>query len=91
MSRFNRKKRGWKSLKIKSNGGITDLIDNAIKEAWYITDKEYDTICDKLTDDELNLFLSEYPTFSEKKILLNLVDKYIDIQSYRDDQLDRLL
>ena len=67
------------------------MFDNAIKENWYITDNEYDRLCELFTDEELDLFINESPTFSQKRQLLKIVDKYIDLQDYRNDQLDRLL
>ena len=91
MTRFERKKRGLESLKIKSSGGMFDLFDNAIKETWYITDEEYDTLCGCLLDDELDIFVSESLSFSQKRLLLNLIDKYINPVDYRDNQIDRLL
>ena len=91
MSRFDRKKRGWNLLNVKLRGGLTDLMDNVIKETWYINDEEFDLLCTRLTDEELGLFLSESPTFSQKRILLNLIDRYIDMQIHRDNQLDKLL
>ena len=91
MSRFKRKQRDYTLLKIKSKGGLPDLFDNVIKELWYITDYEYDLILEKMSDEEMDLFLTENPTFTQKRYLLNLVDKYIDLQEYRDSQLSRLV
>lgn len=40
VSRCKRKFRPYEDLKIKSSGGIFDLLDNAIKEVYRITDAE---------------------------------------------------
>ena len=57
---------------------LTDAFDDAIKSAWYINDEEYDYICEKATDEELDLFLGGDGGFSNMKKALATVDNLID-------------
>lgn len=95
MSRFDRKKRGEEALKLKSNVkgriGLNELFDDTIKGTWYLTDDEYDTICLKMTDEELDVFLEDKKTFTQKKFVLNAIDKYIDLGEYRDEKIKTIL
>jgi hypothetical protein len=65
--------------------GLFDLMDNWIKEAYNITDEEYDYICDHATDEELHNFLladingNKPVTFSEKRIALGIRNKYLNL------------
>ena len=77
LSRSSRRNRTCSELGIKSKGGMTDLFDNAIKEVYRINDDEYDYLAEKLTDEEMNLFLSEKLIFSEKKQLLSILEQHL--------------
>lgn len=73
------KRKNRTDILYKSTGGITDLFDNAIKQTYYISDDEYDYICENATDEELDMFvLGQNPTFSEVKQSLLVVDKYVE-------------
>ena len=76
MSRTQRKLRT--DIVFKGCGGLTDAFDYAIKSAWYINDEEYDYICEKATDEELDLFLGGDGGFSNMKKALATVDNLID-------------
>ena len=84
MSRFERKKRGVECLKLKQQGRISfgDLADNAIKELFYVTDEEYDLICDKTTDEELDCIVDIVSfvevSISDIKRALTIIDKIIN-------------
>lgn len=91
MSRFNRKKRPIETLKLKNKGGLNDLLDNDIKGRWYINDEEFNTLCKKMSDSEMDIFLENRLTFSQKRFLLNMVDRYINLTEYRDDKLTDIL
>ena len=78
-SRLDRKKNPPIIL-MKNRGGITDLFDNAIKEAFIITDAEYDILAEMLSQDEMDLFLYETYTYSEGKKLFTTFNKYLDIE-----------
>ena len=54
-----------------------DLFDNAIKEAYRITDDEYDYLAENLTDGEMSYFVSEKLSFGEKKECLRIVQKHL--------------
>jgi hypothetical protein len=77
MSRIDR--RNWLESDIgyKSSGGIFDLFDNGIKSIYRINDDEFDHLCGVMTDDELNLFVNENPTFAEKRKMIELLNKHI--------------
>lgn len=77
MSRISR--RNWlnKDIGYKSSGGMFDLFDNMLKTIYRINDDEYDHLCEVMTDDELNLFITENPTFAEKRKMIGLLNKYV--------------
>lgn len=66
------------------SGGLTDLFDGAIYTLYNITSDELDVICEKATDDELDLFVSSMgtidtsSTFSEKRKGLEIRNKYVE-------------
>jgi len=91
MSRLSRRNRTNSDCGIKKSGGLTDLFDNVIKSAWRITDKEYDSILEKMTDEEMSLFLTEKPTFEEKRRMIILVERLLSLSEYRDDQIKKIL
>ena len=70
-------------VKIKGAGGVTDLIDDMIKQAYNITDDEYDFIAGETSDEDLNIFLDGLgdfkttSTFTEKRRALEVRNKYI--------------
>lgn len=76
-SRISR--RNWTQDKfgILNSGGLTTLFDNHIKAAYRITDEEYDCMAEKMTDDEMGVFVTEKPTFSQKREMINLLNKYV--------------
>jgi hypothetical protein len=58
---------------------------------WYITDQEYDMILNKMTDDEMSLFLTEKPTFTEKRKMIILVEKLLDLSEFREEQINKII
>ena len=91
MSRLLRRYRTDKECGIKKSGGLTDLFDNVIKSAWRINDEEYDSILEKMTDEEMDLFLTENPTFEEKKKMIILVERLLNLSEYRDSQIKKII
>ena len=79
MSRFLRKNRTNSECGIKTSGGVTDLFDNTIKSVWRINDQEYDSILEKMTDEEMDLFIKENPTFYEKRKIIILVERLLNL------------
>lgn len=77
MSRIDR--RDWlnKDIGYKSSGGLFDLFDNQIKTIYRINDDEYDHLCEVMSNDESQLFVTENPTFTEKRKMIELLNKYI--------------
>lgn len=77
MSRINR--RNWTEEKIgyKEKGGVFDLFDNMFKSVLRITDTEMDKLALECSDEELKLAVTEQLTFTEKRELINLLNKYI--------------
>ena len=78
MSRINRKNWTNKDIGYLNKGGVFDMFDNLIKSNLRINDDELDFICINATDDELGLITIEKPKFSEKKQIINLLNKYIN-------------
>ena len=74
-------RRNWTEEEIGyvSNGGMFDLFDNSIKEIYRINDDEYDYICEHASDEELDLMVKQDHTFTEKKELINIIDKYVKV------------
>ena len=91
MSRLSRKNRTNTDCNIRNSGGITDLFDNTIKSIWRINDTEYDFILDKMTDTEMELFISEKPTFTQKRQMLRLVERLLDLPNYRQEKIKNIL
>lgn len=77
MKRLERAKRTCEDLGILSKGGMFYIFDNIIKETFRINDDEYDFICNKATCEELNFFIIERPNFSEKRVVLSILNKYL--------------
>jgi hypothetical protein len=77
MSRLARKNRTAKELGILSQGGFLDAIDNEVKETLRINDKEYDYLCEVATDEELSLVTNDSFTYSEKRDLIEMLNKHL--------------
>ncbi len=78
MSRIDRKHWLNKDMGIKSKGGLLDVFDNQIKAAYRINDDEFDYLCEVMDDEESNIFVTENPTFAEKRKMIELLNKHID-------------
>lgn len=77
MSRFLRKKRPEYVLNIHGIG-IFDLVDNEIKQTFYITDAEYDYLTEKMIDAEIdNLLIDRQSSFGKKRKCLEMINKYL--------------
>ena len=67
-------------VKLKSSGGLTDLIDNVIKTGLNITDAEFDFIVETAPEDDLDSLLAVFdqkPTFSELRKALQVRNRYL--------------
>jgi hypothetical protein len=78
MSRINRKNWSEEKLGLVDKGGMLDLFDNAIKGSYRITDKEYDEMCVKMSEEEIEIFTNPENTFTTGRLLIGLLNKYID-------------
>lgn len=67
-----------KDIKLVTSGGIFDLFDNLVKSALNITDKEYDYLCESMTDEECIAIVGAAHTFSEKRKILQIRNKYLE-------------
>jgi hypothetical protein len=76
MIRLDRKL-GFTSNELMGGSGIGGLIDATIMETFRITDEEYDYLCEHMTDEEMNLFISDSLSFSDKRKLVIMLDVYI--------------
>lgn len=65
-------------IEYKGCGGIFDAYDDAVKGSWYINDVEYDYICEKATDKEMDLFCGGNGKFSDLKKALKVIDNLLD-------------
>jgi len=75
MTRFERKNRT--DINYKGCGGITDALDDMIKQLWRINDDEYDYLCENLTDGELCTIIPEFKSISQIKDAINITNKYL--------------
>ena len=75
MTRFERKNR--MDINYKGCGGITDALDDMIKQLWRINDDEYDYLCENLTDGELCTIIPEFKSISQIKDAINITNKYL--------------
>jgi hypothetical protein len=87
LSRSTRK--GWKPEEYRERGsGIFAMFDYAIKEHYRINDEEYNYIAEKLTEDELDLFISNGISFSERRQQMEIRKKYL--REFYLSQLEKL-
>lgn len=77
MTRLERRNWTQDQIGIKSQGGLFDFFDNAIKEIYRITDDEYDHLCSVMTDEETQLLVTENMTYAQKKQILTLLKKHV--------------
>jgi len=75
MTRFERKNRT--DINYKGCGGITDALDDMIKQLWRINDDEYDYLCENLTNGELCTIIPEFKSISQIKDAINITNKYL--------------
>lgn len=77
MSRIDR--RNWLNPDMNTSflGGIFDYADRVIKSTYRINDDEYNHLCGVMTNEEMDIFLTERPTFSQKRKMINLLNKHI--------------
>lgn len=87
MSRLSRKNR---DLNL-SGRGLLDLMDNYLKKLWRIDDIELDRIFTKMSDEDFEFFIQDGYTFTEKRKLVLLIEKYISPDNFRDEQISRIL
>lgn len=78
MSRITR--RNWTSqdMGLKGSGGLTDLFDNAVKGGLRINDAEYDLLCEKLSDEEMEFLIPTSGTgFTQRRRIIEILNRYI--------------
>lgn len=76
MTRFERRNRT--DIEFKGCGGITDLFDDAIKEAWRINDEEYDYLCEFTDDINCPLYIDKGMSISELKAKIKEVNELLE-------------
>lgn len=80
-TRLERKNRT--DIVFKGSGGLTDAFDDAFKYLWRINDEEFDYISETLTDEEIQLIVSDFETISDIKIALNIINNCLN---YKNEQ-----
>lgn len=75
-------------IEFKTQGGLFDLFDNEIKEAYNITDAEYDYIAENMTDEMSSFLLGCGMISSDKNITFTMIreglmirNKYLSLMS----------
>lgn len=78
MSRIDR--RNWTAGNIgyKSSGGLMDIFDNSVKIIFRIDDKEFDLLAESMTDEEVDLMMTEAQSFAERRKMIQILNKYIN-------------
>ena len=76
MIRLDRKV-GFMSNELMGGTGISGLLDSTIMETFRITDEEYDYLCEHMTNKEMDLFISGGLSFSDRRMLVIMIDGYI--------------
>jgi hypothetical protein len=75
-------------IQFKNKGGITDIFDDYVKGLYNITDEEYDFLAEKMSHEEMDIFVSVFngsnTTFSEKRKALEIRNKYL--KQYNDER-----
>jgi hypothetical protein len=77
MTRLERSSWTEEMIGIKNSGGISALFDNYFKTNMRITDKEYDYICEIVTDEEMEVLAQERLSFSEKRRLMVFLKRHV--------------
>jgi hypothetical protein len=80
MGRINRRLWTNEQIGYKYKGGLADLLDNAIKSAFRINDEEYNLLCEKATEKELNTIILDEKefTFKRGREAIQILNKYIN-------------
>jgi hypothetical protein len=78
MGRLGRKKWTNKDMGYIPQRSISSLIDNMFKSMYRINEEEYDRITEIATDEEISLLLEENPSFSHKRKVIHILNKYIN-------------
>ena len=55
--------------------GVLDIFDNEMLALLRVTQDEYNSIVEKISEKEIDIVISEAKTFTEKKLLLNTINK----------------
>lgn len=74
------KNRNRRDIEFMDHGSIPDLLDNHMKAVLRINDDEYDFICEKASDDEIEILcVQENITFQEKRKIIIVLTKYLKL------------
>jgi hypothetical protein len=77
-------------IEFKSVGGLNDIFDDYVKGLYNITDDEYDYLAEKMSDGEMDIFVSVFGdnhiSFTIKRKALEIRNKYL--KQYNDERND---
>lgn len=79
ITRLSRKNRKSADLNLDSTGGLLGYFDNQLKIAYRINDRELDFIAQRAEDDELTIFTKDVLSFNEKRAVLEILTKYLNL------------
>lgn len=75
-------------IQFKNKGGLNDIFDDYVKGLYNITDEEYDFLAEKMSDDEMGIFVSVFDgspkSFDIKRKALEIRNKYL--KQYNDER-----
>jgi hypothetical protein len=70
-----------KEINFKGSGGFLDVFDDYVKGLYNITDEEYDFITNRMSDEEMSVFVAPIDvskvSFSQKRMALEIRNKYL--------------
>ncbi len=75
MTRLERKNRT--DIIFKGCGGITDALDDALKELWRVNDDEFNYIAETASDEELQAILPPFKSIKNIKNALIISNKLL--------------
>lgn len=75
-SRLSRRNRT--DIEFVEYGGLGDLFDNEFKATFIMNDDEADFISENSTEEELEIILSESPSFTTKRQMIIILNKYFE-------------
>lgn len=76
MSRLKNKKRSYSDIGYVFNARDLDVFTNYLKMIYRLNTKELTNLYEKINDEEFELLLKKNTTFTEKREIIKILNKY---------------